>query len=90
LPHFADVHIWNIEATGASTAIQIAAYPNAKLRNFRIDHVKITAATAGSIRDTEGLTLSDVSLTVPAGSRIEAAGNVDLQGLSNVNYQQSN
>jgi hypothetical protein len=89
LPHFSDVHIWNIDATGARTAIQIAAYPNAKLRGFRIDHVKIAAAAAGSIRDTEGLTLSDVSLTVPAGSRIEAADNVDLRGLSSVSYQQS-
>lgn len=90
LPHFSDVHIWNIDATGARTAIQIAAYPNAKLRNFRIDHVKIAAAAAGSIRDTEGFALSDITLTVPADSRIEDADNVDLHVLSNVNYRQPN
>jgi polygalacturonase len=89
LPHFSDVHIWNIEATGASTAIQITAYPNAKLRGFRIDHVKIAAAAAGSISDTEGLTLSDIHLTVPSGSRVGDADNVNLRGLSNVDYQES-
>lgn len=87
LPHFSDVHIWNIEATGARTAIQIAAYPNAKLRSFRIDHVNIAGDAAGSIRDTEGLTLSDIKLTVPAGSRLEEVDNVGLLGLSSVNYQ---
>ncbi|HEY1576984.1 MAG TPA: glycosyl hydrolase family 28 protein [Terracidiphilus sp.] len=90
LPHFSDVHIWNIDASGARTAIQIGAYPNAKLRNFRIDHVKIAAAAAGSIRDTEGFTLSDITLIVPPGSRLEDTENVDLHGLSNVNYLQPN
>jgi polygalacturonase len=88
LPHFSDVHIWNIDATGARTAIRISAYPNAKLKNFRIDHVRITAADAGSIRDTEGLTLSDIDLTVPAGSRLQTEDNVDLHGLDSVHYQQ--
>ncbi len=87
LPHFRDVHIWNIEATGAKTAIAIAAYPNAKLENFRIDHVKIAAADAGSIADTEHLVLDDISLTVPQGSRLKAEGNVDLKGLDEVKYR---
>jgi polygalacturonase len=90
LPHFSDVHIWNIDATGARTAIRIAAYPNAKLKDFRIDHVKISAGSAGSIHDTEGLTLSNIDLTVPAGSRLETEDNVDLHGLDSVHYQQPN
>jgi len=88
LPHFHDVHIWNIEATGAKTAIAIAAYPNAKLRDFRIDHVKIAAAEAGGIADTEGLMLSDIDLTVPEGSRLKAEDNIGLKGLNEVRYHQ--
>jgi polygalacturonase len=88
LPHFSGVHIWNIEATGARTAIRIGAYPNAKLKNFRIDHVRISAANAGSIHDTDGLILSDIDLTVPAGSRLETEDNVDLHGVDGVHYQQ--
>lgn len=87
LPHFRDVHIWNIEATDAKTAIAVAAYPNAKLENFRIDHVKIAAAEAGSIADTDRLVLSDIDLTVPLGSRLKTEDNVDLKGLDEVRYQ---
>lgn len=90
LPRFSSVHIWNIDATGARTAIRIAAYPDAKLKDFHIDHVKITAENAGSIHDTEGLTLSDVDLAVPAGRRLETENNVDLHGLDSVHYQQPN
>jgi polygalacturonase len=89
LPHFSDVHIWNIEATGARSAILVAAYPNAKLKNFRIDHMRIAAANAGSIADTDGLTLSDVQLTVPSGSRLQTGDDSNLHGLDAVRYRDS-
>jgi polygalacturonase len=88
LPHFSDVHIWNIDAKGAHTAIRIAAYPNAKLKNFRIDHVRIAAASAGSIADTDGLTLKDVDLIVPSGSRLQTEDNLNLYGLDDVHYEE--
>jgi polygalacturonase len=86
IPRFSSVHIWNIEATGAKTAIAIAAYPQAKLKDFRIDHVNITAESAGSISDTENLVLDDITLKVPAESRLKADDNVGPKGLSGVNY----
>ncbi|HEY0163180.1 MAG TPA: glycosyl hydrolase family 28 protein [Edaphobacter sp.] len=88
LPHFHDVHFWNIEATGAKTAIAIAAYPNALLKDFRIDHVKIAAESAGSIADTENLVLDAIDLTVPQGEKLKADGNVGLKGIDEVRYQQ--
>jgi polygalacturonase len=87
IPRFADVHIWNIQATGAKTAIAIAAYPSAKLKNFRIDHVNIAAESAGNISDTDGLVLDDVTLKVPSGSRLKDDGNVGLRGLESVHYE---
>jgi hypothetical protein len=89
LPHFSDVHIWNVEATGARSAIRIAAYPDAKLKDFRIDHVRIAAENAGSIADTDGLTLSDVELIVPSGSRLQTNDDLDLHGLDAVRYRDS-
>lgn len=86
LPHFRDVHIWNIEATGAREAIDLAAYPNAKLEDFRIDHVKIAAQQAGRIDDANGLSLQDISLSVTDGSRLTTADDAGLEGLDAVHY----
>jgi polygalacturonase len=62
LPHFRNVHIWNIKATGARQAFNVSAYPNAPLEDFRIDHLDIEAKTAGSITDTKSWTLTDINL----------------------------
>src|SRR5260370_42665628 len=71
LPHFSDVHIWNIRATGAKTAIQVAAYPNATLDNFRLDHLDIEAETAGTIADTRNWQLSDIDIKTADNSRLQ-------------------
>lgn len=87
IPRFADVHIWNIEATGAKTAIALAAYPQAPLKDFRIDHVNIAAESAGSISNTENLTLDAITLKVPAESRLRTESNTGLKGLDTVRYE---
>jgi hypothetical protein len=70
LPHFRNVHIWNIHATGARIAIQAAAYPNATLDTFRIDHVDIQAQTAGTIADARNWTLTDNHIQTADGSTL--------------------
>ncbi|HEY8996527.1 MAG TPA: glycoside hydrolase family 28 protein, partial [Edaphobacter sp.] len=87
IPRFSDVHIWNIEATGAKTAISLAAYPQAPLKDFRIDHVNIAAENAGSISNTENLTLNAITLKVPAKSRLKTDSNTGLKGLDTVRYE---
>jgi len=59
LPHFRDIHIWNIKATGATQAFHVSAYPNATLDNFRLDHLDIEAKTAGFIANAKNWRLSD-------------------------------
>jgi hypothetical protein len=59
LPHFSKVHIWNITATAAKRAFQVSAYPKATLDDFKIDHVQIYAATAGSISNARRWSLQD-------------------------------
>jgi hypothetical protein len=46
LPHFSDIHIWNIKATGATQAFEVKAYPIATLDLFRLDHLDMEAKTA--------------------------------------------
>lgn len=69
LPHFSGVHIWNIRATGAMTAFLVSAYTNAPLEDFRLDHLDIQAATAGTIADTRNWTLVDNKIQTADSSR---------------------
>jgi polygalacturonase len=81
LPHFSDVHIWNIKATGARRAFGVSAYPNAPLTNFRFDHIDIQAASAGSIADAKDWTFTDVKLTVKDGSKVALTDDTNITGL---------
>ena len=81
------MHIWNIEATGAKTAIAIAAYPQAPLKDFRIDHVNIAADNAGSIANTDNLILDAITLKVPANNRLKTEDNTSLKDIESVRYE---
>jgi lysophospholipase L1-like esterase len=69
LPHFSDVHIWNIKATGAKSAFNVSAYPNATLDNFRLDHLDIEAATAGTIANSKNWSITDSDIRTADGSK---------------------
>jgi len=70
LPHFSDVHIWNIKATGAKQAFNVAAYPNAPLVDFKIDHLNIEAATAGTIANAKNWIMTDDIIKTADGSKV--------------------
>ena len=78
LPHFSDVHIWNIKATGAKQAFRVSAYPNATLDNFRIDHLNIEAATAGTIANAKNWTLTDNTIKTTDGSKVTITESEDI------------
>ncbi len=69
LPHFSDVHIWNIKATGARAAFSVSAYPNATLDNFRLDHLDIEAATAGTIANARNWSITGSTIKTADGSK---------------------
>lgn len=69
LPHFRNVHIWDIKATGAKKAFEVSAYPNATLDNFRLDHLDIEAATVGTIANAKNWTLTDNNIRTADGSK---------------------
>jgi len=71
LPHFSNVHIWNIKATGAKLAFNVSAYPNATLDDFRLDHLDIQAAAAGTIANARNWALSDNRIDTKDGSKPE-------------------
>jgi len=74
LPHFHDIHIWNIKATGARTAFLVSAYPNAPLEDFRFDHLEIEAATAGTIANARNWTMTENKIRTADGSKLAFTG----------------
>ena len=81
LPHFSHVHIWNIKATGARKAFSVAAYPNAPLIDFKLDHIDIQAATAGTIENAKDWTLADIKVTAADNSTIKVTASTNVTGL---------
>lgn len=70
LAHFRNVHLWNITATGARRAFEVSATPQAPLVNFNLDHITISAQTAGSVADIRDWTLSHVTIHTQDNSRL--------------------
>ncbi len=81
LPHFSDVHIWNIRATGARRAFSVSAYPNAPLVNFKFDHLDIQAQSAGSIANAKDWTFSDIKLSTTDNSAVKVTYSTNVTGL---------
>jgi len=81
IPHFHDVHIWNIKATGAKSVFDVSAYPSAPLERFEIDHLQVQAQTAGHIADAKDWKLSDLSLEIADGSSVALTDDVNVAGL---------
>ena len=81
LPHFSNVHIWNIKAAGARHAFIVSAYPNAPLVDFKFDHLDVEAASAGSIANAQNWTFSDVHLSTADGSTVKVTDSENVTGL---------
>ncbi len=71
LPHFRNVHIWNIKATGAREAFNVSAYAQAPLEDFRLDHLDIEAATAGTIANAKNWQMEDNKIVTADGSQVK-------------------
>jgi hypothetical protein len=71
LPHFRNVHIWNVKATGARQAFNVSAYAAAPLEDFRIDHLDIEAATAGTIANAKNWRMEDNKIVTADGSVVK-------------------
>jgi hypothetical protein len=70
LPHFRDVRIWNVKATGAREAFNVSAYPDAPLEDFTLDHVDIEAKTAGTIANAKNWKMEHMEIKTEDGSKV--------------------
>ncbi len=81
LPQFRDVTITGVKATGAKAAFNVAAYKDAPLTAFRLEHWDVKAQTAGRIADARDWSVNDVAVHTADGSRvtlIDSTGKFDF------------
>ena len=70
LPHFRNVRISHVTATGAQRAFQVSSYPDAPLIDFQFSDIDIEARAAGSIANTEQWTFNNVNLHTTDGTKL--------------------
>ncbi len=80
LPHFRDVTITGVKATGANVAFNVAAYKDAPLVDFHLAHWTVEAQTAGKIADARDWVVNDVAVHTADGSKVSV---VDSTGKFN-------
>lgn len=73
IAHFHDVRIWNIKATGATTAFEVDGYQEAPLQRFSLEHIDIEAKKGGHIYDASDWNFADVKLSVAEPVMLENA-----------------
>jgi polygalacturonase len=81
IPHFRDVSISDIKASGAQRAFQVSTHPDAPLQRFRFQNLDIEAKTAGSIAGAQDWTFTGVNLKTADGSRPELKDSREVNGL---------
>ncbi len=82
--HFHDVHIWDINATGATTALEVDAFPELPLDHFTLDHLNIQAQSAGHIADARDWTFSNISLTTPNNAPLPPVEVTDTANITGI------
>lgn len=81
IAHFRDVRIWNIKASGAKSAFEVAAFAEAPLQRFRFDRLDIEARAGGYIRDAQDWHFAETTLRLPAGAQVELGQDSRVDGL---------
>jgi polygalacturonase len=81
MARFHDVKIWNIKATGAKAAFEVAAFAEAPLQRFQFDRIDIEAANGGYIHDAQDWRFTDTKLRLPADGLLEVGQDSRVTGL---------
>jgi polygalacturonase len=81
IAHFRDVKIWNIKATGAKTAFEVAGFAEAPLQRFQFDGLDIEAKNGGYLTDALDWRFSNTTLRLPSDAPLEVGAASRLSGL---------
>jgi polygalacturonase len=81
IAHFSDVKIWNIKATGAKSAFEVAGIAEAPLQRFTFDAIDIEAKSGGYIREARDWRFTNTKLDLPAEAPVEVGKDSRVNGL---------
>jgi len=81
IARFRDVKIWNIKASGAKTAFEVAGFAEAPLQRFAFDRLDIEAKSGGYIRDAQDWKFTDTRLQLPPDAPLEVGDASRIEGL---------
>ena len=81
LPHFHDVRISGIKATGVQRAFAVSAYADAPLRDFEFKNLEIDAKTAGTIQNAENWNFEGTRIRTADGSTVAVRESKNVTGL---------
>jgi hypothetical protein len=81
IAHFRDVKVWNVKASGARRAFEVAAYPDAPLQRFQFDGLDIEAEGGGYIRDAQDWRFTNTTLRLPADAPVDIGPASSVSGL---------
>jgi polygalacturonase len=80
LPHFRNVQISDLKATGAKQAFEVNAYANDPIRDFTFSGIDIQSQTAGTIADAQHWTFRNTGLHTADGSRAALKNCGEMNG----------
>ncbi|RZL02926.1 MAG: glycoside hydrolase family 28 protein, partial [Hymenobacter sp.] len=78
-PHFRNVRITNLQATGAGTAISAEGVASSLLENFRLDNVRITAAKAGAVDFAKTWQLTNVEIKTDDNAPVAVKNSANVR-----------
>jgi hypothetical protein len=82
LPHIRNVELSSITASGAKTAFEVSAFPQAPLEKFTVVNLKIQAKNAGFINDAKDWSFSKTTIATTDGSAVALYDYLAVTGIA--------
>jgi hypothetical protein len=81
IPHFRDIQISDLKATGARQAFAVSSHADSPLQNFVWKNIDIEAKSAGTIQNADGWTFTNVRVVAGDGSKVILKDSKGVTGL---------
>jgi hypothetical protein len=81
IPHFRNIRISDLTATGARQAFGVSSHADSPLQNFVLNNIDIQARSAGTIQNAEHWTFTNTKIVTTDGSKVTLKDSKDVTGL---------